>query len=374
MYFKISRNELQNAMSIVSKAISSNSPIPSLMGIKFDVYSDRLELIGSDYNFTIKNTIKKSDDFVYEVYREGSVVINRNYINEIVRKIDNDIIEFEIMDGFLTRISGNQAEFNINGISPSEYPLIDLSRPQKEFFIDTNHLITTINQTHFAASIKETRPALTGINLNCEEGKLKCVATDSFRLAKKEISIDCEYPFNITIPSKSMLEISKIIEPNNTIVIALSEKKAQFICKDIIIETRIIDESYPDTSRLVPSVFEHELIIDIKELLIAIDRQSLIKNESDTFSIIKLSMNNSEVIMSSKSQEIGYSKEKLNFTSYTGDLLELSFSSKYMIDALKGITGTTAKISFCGEMKPFVISSSEDNSTLQLVLPVRTFS
>ena len=374
MYFKISRNELQNAMSIVSKAISSNSPIPSLMGIKFDVYSDRLELIGSDYNFTIKNTLKKSDDFTYEVYREGSVVINRTYINEIVRKIDNDIVEFEIMDGFLTRISGNQAEFNINGISPSEYPLIDLSRPQKEFIIDTNHLITTINQTHFASSIKETRPALTGINLNCENGKLKCVATDSYRLAKKEISVDCEYPFNITIPSKSMLEISKIIEPNGTIVISLSEKKVQFISKDIIIETRIIDESYPDTSRLVPSVFEHELLIDIKDLLIAIDRQSLIKNESDTFSIIKLSMNNSEVLMSSKSQEIGYSKEKINFSSYTGDSLEISFSSKYMFDALKGISGTTAKISFCGEMKPFVISSSEDESTLQLVLPVRTFS
>ena len=114
--------------------------------------------------------------------------------------------------------------------------------------------------------------------------------------------------------------------------------------------------------------------MNIKDLVHAIDRQSFIKNENDLFCILKLSMNENEIVISSRSQEIGSSKENLYYDSYEGKPLELSFSGKYVSDALKGLNGEKVKIQFCGEMKPFILTSLEDETTLQLVLPVRTFS
>ena len=372
MYFKISRNHLLNAISIVSKAVSSNSPLPSLLGIKFDVYNDKLELTGSDSDITIKTVLNKSEDFVYQVYNEGSIVINKNYIVEIIRRIDSDVVDVEIIDGTLIKISGNNAEYNINATKPSEYPLIDLSKPTKEFSVSAIQLKKVISQTYFASSIQETRPALTGINICSNDGTLTCIATDSFRLAKKKITLDSEHDFNITVPCKSMVEISKIVGDDENIVVALSDKKIQFICENTIVQARLIESAYPDTDRIFPSVFECELVIDRKDLISAIDRQSLIKNESDSFSIIKFTVDNNEVVVSSKSQIIGSSMEKLEYVTYEGNEFNIAFSSKYILDALKGLDGKLVNIKFGGEFKPFIITSVDDSSTYQLISPSKS--
>ena len=372
MYFKISRNQLLNAISIVSKAVSSNSPLPSLLGIKFDVYNDKLELTGSDSDITIKTVLSKSEDFVYQVYNEGSIVINKNYIVEIIRRIDSDVVDVEIIDGTLIKISGNNAEYNINATKPSEYPLIDLSKPTKEFSVSAIQLKKVISQTYFASSIQETRPALTGINICSNDGTLTCIATDSFRLAKKKITLDSEHDFNITVPCKSMVEISKIVGDDENIVVALSDKKIQFICENTIVQARLIESAYPDTDRIFPSVFECELVIDRKDLISAIDRQSLIKNESDSFSIIKFTVDNNEVVVSSKSQIIGSSMEKLEYVTYEGNEFNIAFSSKYILDALKGLDGKLVNIKFGGEFKPFIITSVDDSSTYQLISPSKS--
>ena len=361
MYFKMSRIDLLNMITIASKAISSNSPLPSLLGIKFDVKKDHIELTGSDSDISIKTMKSKSDDCVFEVYEEGSIVINKNYINDIIRKIDSDVVEIEIIDGSLTKISGSSSEFKINGIKSNEYPLIDFNKPAKAFTISSSLLKNIINQTYFATSSQETRPALTGINFSCDGSKMVCIATDSYRLSRKVVDLSDDLKFNITIPAKSLLEVSRLLDKEEDVEVAITDKKAQFVCNNTIIQTRLIDGSYPDTSRFIPNAYGHTLVMNIKDLLNAIDRQSFIKNEN-------------EVVISSRSQEIGSSKENLNYESYEGNPLELSFSGKYVYDALKGLNGEKVKVQFCGEMKPFILTSLEDESTLQLVLPVRTFN
>ena len=159
MYFKISRNKLSELISVASKAISPNSPIASLSGIKFDIYQDSIELTGSDNDISIKVSAKKGDDFTYEVKETGSIVINKNYITEIIRKIDSDIVEIEVTDGNLAKITGNAAMFEINGYSAGEYPLIDFTEPEKKFNIEGKVLKKLVDQTYFATSVQEARPA-----------------------------------------------------------------------------------------------------------------------------------------------------------------------------------------------------------------------
>jgi len=373
MNFKISKRVFFNALSIVSRAISANSPLPWLSGVKIEIKKGELILIGSDSDISIQKVIQSNpDEYVFEVKQEGSIVIEAKYILEIVRKIDADEITIEVVDGNLTKISGHSAEFIINGMKSSEYPQIDFTMPSKQFEIKADMLLKIITQTSFATSDKETRPVLTGVNFKSDGKVLECVATDSFRLAKKTIQLGVDNQFNITIPAKTLSEVAKTIEKDLDIVVCVSDKKAQFWIDNTVIQTRLIDGLYPETSRLIPSEFLYELTIDSRDILNAIDRASFIKSEG--ISIIKLSANANEIIISSKSSEVGSSLEKIKPIHYKGNPLEISFSGRYVFDAVRVLSGSVIKIEFSGEMKPFIIRNAEDDTVLQLILPVRTYS
>lgn len=373
MKFSISKRIFYNALQIVSKSVSSNSPIPALSGIKIEVESDSIVLVGSDADISIMTTLKANDEDINLVVAEtGSIVLESKYILEIVRKIDTDEIEIEILDGCLTRISGGSSKFEINGMKSMEYPSIDFSKPSQQFKIDADKLLKIINQTTFATSDKETRPVLTGVNFKAEGNQLTCVSSDSYRLARKIIQLDEENNFNITIPAKSLNEIAKIIDKDSSILICVSDRKAQFWIENNLIQTRLIEGAFPETSRLIPQSYAYEMKIDSRDLLNAIDRASFIKNEG--ISIIKLSMGENRCIISSRSQEVGSSTEHLNMISYSGTPLDISFSGRYVFEAVRVLSSTTITIQFSGEMKPFIIKNDNDDSVLQLVLPVRTYN
>ncbi|MDI9518421.1 MAG: DNA polymerase III subunit beta [Erysipelotrichaceae bacterium] len=374
MNFKISKSVLYDSLQLVSKAISSNSPLPALSGVKIDVEKDKLVLTGSDAKVSIKKTLdnEKYEDLNLVVIEEGSIVIEARYLLEIVRKIDSNEISFEIIDGSLIKIVGRQTEYKINGMRSLDYPAIDFSKPNQIFTIDSSLLLKIINQTAFATSDRELRPVLTGVNFLIKDGVLECVATDSYRLAKKIVNVDTDLNINITIPSKSLLEVARAIESDELITVALSDKKAQFYIGSTLIQTNLIDGEYPETKRLIPTTFEHILTIDAREIVNAIDRAVFIKNEG--VSIIKLTLSQEEAVISSKSQEVGSLEEVLNIDSYEGSEFNISFSGNYMLDAIRYLGATKIRIKFAGEMKPFIIDNEEDSSILQLVLPVRTYN
>ena len=204
MNFTVSKNELSTVLQYVSHAISPNSPQPSLRGIKIEAVDDSLLITGSDADISIFYTMKKDDKNNLNIMEEGSILVESRYLNEIVKKIDSDEIHVEIIDGALTRFSGNSAQFKINGMRPDDYPAIDFSKPASSIKINAADLNLIIDQTVFATSAKETRPVLTGVNIKMADHNLVFTATDSYRLAKKTIPFDSEESFNVTIPAKSL--------------------------------------------------------------------------------------------------------------------------------------------------------------------------
>lgn len=372
MYFKVSKPVFYNALSTVSRAISSFSPLPAFSGIKIEAKLDQLILTGSDSDISIQTTIHCDSEETLQINDTGSIVIESKYILEIVRKIDSDELELEIIDGTQTKISGKTAEFKINGMNSLDYPMIDFVRPTNNFTINSDVLKEIISQTSFATSTSETRPALTGVNFFCEGKVMRCVGTDSYRLAKKVVLIEKDLNFNITVPSRNLNEVSKTLDSDEEIIVAISDKKAQFILTNTVIQTRLIDGVFPDISRLIPLAFDYELEIDTADILGAIDRASFIK--SDGVSVIKLSLDEKGCVLSSRSQEVGSSTENLNNAVFKGEHLDISFNGRYVFEALKAIRQGKIRFNFCGEMKPFVIQPIEDDSILQLVLPVRTYA
>lgn len=367
MNFKIKRTILLNALSKVSRAVSIKSPLPVLTGIKFELKENELILTGSDSDITIQTIIKDG----IEVIEPGSVVLSSRYILEIVKKIDSESVHIYIVDGTLTRIEGSGSKFDLNGTSYIDYPRIDLKENGSHFEMKSTDLKQAIEQTSFATSEKETRPVLTGVNFKAKDRTLECIATDSYRLAKRILNIDSDITFNIIIPKKSLIEISRIIEKDENIDLYVSDRKVLFIFDTLKIQTRLIDGTYPDTSRLIPDEFGYSMSVDSTSLLNSIDRASLLSNEQTN--IIKLSMSEDNVIISSHSQEIGSVEENLSRAFFKGEPLSISFSAKYLNDAIKSINGDKVRLLFTGEMRPFIIKDFEKEDIMQLVLPVRTY-
>jgi len=373
MNISISKNELSNVLATASHAITSNSPQPALRGIKIDAKGSSLTLTASNADISIRCQIDATEENHLNIYEEGSILVEAKYLNDIVRKTDADDIKIEVIDGALTRFSGNKAEFKINGMNPQDYPGIDFNEPQNSVTVKASLLSEIISQTAFAASIKETKPVLTGVNFRLEDRQLTITATDSFRLAKKIMPFDQDGSFNVTIPQKTLYEVrSTMLEnPEEDIRIALNDKKAQFHSSKMVLQTRLLEGGFPDTEKFVPTEFNHYLTTDREELIHAIDRTVFIKN--DNMIIVRLNLSQDEVVLTNRSQEIGESNEQLSGT-FEGDPISISFSGSYMMDACKALKGQNVKISFTGEMKPFIIRSEEDDTITQLVLPVRTYN
>lgn len=378
MKFEVMRDSLLEGLSDVIKAVSSKTTNPILTGLKLEVTNKGLYITGSDSDITIQTFIpvEKNGEQVITITETGSIVLQARVFNEIVRKLPTNDVEIEVTNQFQTHIKSGKSEFNLIGVDASEYPLLPEIEEERQFFIPSDLLKSIIKETVFAVSTSESRPVLTGVNWQVKEGELHCVATDSHRLAKRKTVIK-DLPneeYSIVIPGKSLNELNKILEETTSeVAIVMTQQQILFKTGDVLFYSRLLEGNYPDTSRLIPSESKTTILVNSKSLLQAIDRASLLAREERNNVVRFSTLGNGFVEVSSNSPEIGNVEEQIQAEEIEGEELKISFSAKYMMDALKAIDGQDVKILFTGAMRPFILKSVHDDSILQLILPVRTY-
>ena len=371
MKFIIKRDILLENLNHTSKAISSKNLIPILAGIKFELTEEGLYLYASDTDISIKSLIPA--DKITEIKELGSIVIGGKYIVEIIRKLPDTDISIEVLDGYKMLISTNNTEFNLNGINPNEFPNLDMELTKEPIILKTNTFKTIINQTFFATSQNEARPLLTGINFKIVNNTLEVIATDSYRLSKKKIDIDTniENNVNIVIPGKNLLELSKILtEEDDNIEIHIFANKILFKYKDIMFLSRLLSGTYPATSSIIPEEFEITVDCNYYDLYNMIDRASLLTSDREK-NTIKLELDKNELKISSNSPEIGYVEEKIHVECEAE--LSISFSSKYMSEAIRSFGKEKVTLCLNNDSSPIVVKSVDEKSLIQLVLPIKTY-
>ena len=378
MKFDIIREHLLAGLNDVMKAVSSKTTTPILTGIKLDVTNEGLHLTGSDADITIQTFIPVEEDGkqIINVFTTGSIVLQARMFNEIVRKLPTNEVEIEISNGFATHIRSGKSEFHLIGQDSSEYPSLPELSADQQFTIPADLLKSIIRETVFAVATSESRPVLTGVNWNIQDDELICVATDSHRLARRKIKLE-QLPANIknvVIPGKSLNELNKILEDStNPVQIVMTNQQVLFKTEDVLFFSRLLEGNYPDTSRLIPTDYKTTVTMEGKALLQAIDRASLLARE-DRNNVVRFeTIENNVVEISSNSPEIGKVEEEITVSALEGEGLKISFSAKYMMEALKAIEGQDVVIQFAGAMRPFIIRSIHDDAILQLILPVRTY-
>lgn len=371
MKFIIKQEILLESLYHASRAISPRNLIPILTGIKFDLNEEGLYLSASDTDISIRCFIPTKD--IVEVREYGSIVIGGKYIVEIIKKLPNTNIMIEVMDGHKMIVSTDNTEFNLNGINSNEFPNLDLEETKEPIILKTNLIKKIIAQTFFATSRNESRPLLTGINFRIEDNLMEVIATDSYRLAKKSIQLDrvLENSINIVIPGKNLLELDKIIgDDNENLELHIFENKILFKYKQILFLSRLLSGTYPATSSIIPNEFKVQVECSCNGLFEMIDRASLLTSDRDK-NTIKLELGHQEMVISSNSPEIGKVEEKMIVDS--SDEISISFSSKYMLDSIKSFETSNVTLYMNNDNSPIIIKSSEDDSLIQLVLPIKTY-
>lgn len=381
MKFTINRSVFLNQLSNVVRSIPSKSTISILTGIKLDLTHDELTLTGSDSEISIQSLLLTSDQEIgLEVERIGSVVLPARLFHDIVRKLPMDTFELDVNEQFVATIISGQATFNLVGITGEAYPHL----PQIDEFAPIELPTTTfkqmISQTIFSASNQENRPILTGLHLVCHSNYLSAVATDSHRLSKREMPFELtnrQLEFDpITIPKKTMLEVLRIAEDDQTIAMVVSKQQIIFILGHITIYSRLLEGMYPDAERLIPTDYQTQIVVNAPTLLNAIDRASLMSREGSN-NVVQMEITDEEVTLSVRGNELGRVAEVIETKAIEGQNLKISFNPDYMKDALKSFEGSDIKIQMQSPARPLLLqletpSELENNRLLQLLTPIRT--
>lgn len=376
MKFNIKKDIIQGAFQKVStsKVISGYIPIPILNGILLEVTLDEIKITASNSHDTIQHCLDVDGENI-QVFETGTIVLPKEII-EVIKKLNN-VIEFTL-NGFELMIVSGKKDFSLNCLDPEEYPKFpefDLSNPT--LTVSCEYFQKLINKTAFAASDSETRPILQGVLIEVLNGVCNVICTDSHRLAKVELSTTSTKDIRITVPAKSLGNVIKLFDLKHDVDVFVENQQFVLLKNGpTMFLSRLLDGNFPDVSRLVPNEHKALMTMNREAFIDAADSLKEIIKASDGNSqgVIKLHVNGIATFSSNQTQR-GRGKIQVPYESLEGeDDFTITFSCKYMLDALKAIEDETVSFYFQDSMRPFILKPTEQSSIeeLQLILPVRT--
>lgn len=376
MQFTINRNLFIENLNNVMRAISSRTTIPILSGIKLVLTDDSLIMTGSDTDISIEIKIPVSEDLT--VVSTGAIVLPARFFSEIIKKLPGKDFSFEVKESFQTQIISESSEFTINGLDANNYPRLPEISDDSSFVISGKTFREIINETQFAVATQESRLVLTGVHFSFDPTMIKAVATDSHRLSERTISLENgpQKETDLIIPGKSLQELSRIIgETDPQVRVCPGDSQVLFEIGNILFYSRLLEGSYPDTDRLLPTESSTSVEFELSELSSALDRASLVTHAGRN-NVVKLTLDVQEqsVKLSGESAEIGNVEENVSFKNLEGENLEISFNPDYLRDALRASITDSVIMKFTQPLRPFTVTPDKsDVNFVQLITPVRTF-
>lgn len=373
MKFAIKQNILMEHLNYVIRGISNKNLVPILNCIKLELNEDGLYLISTDNNIAIKTLIERN--LILSIDESGSTVVAGRFIYDIVNNLPNSVINIETDENGKIYIYTENSKVYLNCNDVNEFPSIDLEENDNCIKINSNIFRNIINQIAFASSSQESRPALTGIDFNFEGNSLICTATDSYRLAKKVILLDqfLDKKYNLILPTRNLKEMIHLLPDSDEIVnMFVFDNKIIFKINNLVFLTSVINATFPDTSKLVPDEFKVSIIVNINDFYSAIGRASLLSN-NDEKNTIRLETNGDIMKITSNVPEIGMVDENINIKNVNNTDIAISFSAKYMMEAVKTFSAEEINLLFNGELLPIIVKNSGQDDLTQLIVPIRTF-
>ena len=368
MHITFPKANLQKAINVLQK-VSQNKTSSNLPGaIYMTTKNGQVELQGNDFELGIRLTIDG------DIKEPGTLVVGSRYFQELIRKLPGDTIElYKPEDGNSLTITSGSSEFNLVTLHPDDFSLVEQIHDQDHVNIDSFAMKELIDLTNYAAATDEDRPVFTGALLEIKENEVTMVATDTHRMAVKKITIDepATTPMRAIIPTKTLAEVSRLLPTDNPAMINIIWNRTQIVFnfESIYIISRLIEGTYPEYEKVIPSQFDSSAVIDRREFAGAVDRVSLLAKDI-SYNVIRYDWSESNVTLSTQNTEIGMAKEDVA-VEFKATPFTISFNGRYISDILRHSTGDNIHL-FLKQNGPVVIRQDNNPNYTYVVTPVRT--
>ncbi|HZZ63671.1 MAG TPA: DNA polymerase III subunit beta [Roseiarcus sp.] len=376
MKVTIERSVLLKALGHVHRIVERRNTIPILSNVLIEAADGRVALKSTDLD------LEATEQVAADVIQAGATTVAAHVIYDIVRKLaEGAQVSLEVAEdtGQLLLRSG-RSRFYLQALPASDFPDLTLGEFSHSFALSGAELKRLIDNSQFAISTEETRYYLNGIFLHTADvggastgsaATLRAVATDGHRLARVETPApqgSLGMP-GVIAPRKAVGEVQKLLEdPTKEVKIEISTAKARFQFGDVVLTTKLIDGTFPDYQRVIPTGNDKRLVVDREPFEKAVDRVSTLSSERGR--AIKLSIADGKMTLSVNNPDSGSASEEIE-VDYDSAPIDIGFNARYLLDILGQLSGDTALIKLADPGSPTLIQDRDGASALYVLMPLR---
>jgi DNA polymerase-3 subunit beta len=364
----IERATLLKGLSHVQSVVERRNTIPILSNVLIDAGDGVLKLMATDLDLQINESIPA------EVEQPGATTVSAHTLFDIARKLpEGSQVSLSAADGKMTIVAG-RARFQLGTLPRDDFPVIAEGELPVSFELPAETLKQIIDKTRFAISTEETRYYLNGIFWHvADDGQpvLKAAATDGHRLARVTLPRPdgAEGMPDIIIPRKCIAELRKLLdEIDGSVGVSLSPSKIRFDLGQALLTSKLIDGTFPDYSRVIPTGNDKILKIDPRSFEEGVDRVSTIATEKTR--AVKMALDRDKITLSVTSPENGTAAEEVS-GDYSAAGFEIGFNSRYLLDILGQIEGDSVEVHLADASAPTLIRENDKAAALYVLMPMR---
>jgi DNA polymerase-3 subunit beta len=365
----IERATLLRSLGHVHSVVERRNTIPILSNVLLEAREDgTLRLMATDLDLQINDTVEA------QVQQPGATTVSAHTLFEIARKLpEGSQVELTAAEGKMLVIAG-RARFNLATLPRDDFPVIAEGELPTRFELPAATLRQIIDKTRFAISTEETRYYLNGIFLHVSDEAqpvLKAAATDGHRLARVTVPrpAGAEGMPDVIIPRKCVAELRKLLdEVDGSVLVSLSESKVRFGLGNAILTSKLIDGTFPDYSRVIPTANDKLLRIDPRSFEEGVDRVATIASEKTR--AVKMTLERDKVTLSVTSPENGTAAEEVA-GDYASEGLEIGFNARYLLDILGQIEGDHVEMHLADPAAPTLLRENDKAAALYVLMPMR---
>lgn len=366
------KENLKKGLEITERITGRNSTLPILSNLLITAENNGLKIVSTDLEIGISTLLSG------KINQTGSITVPAKTLSQFINNLPNKKIDFEVKNGIL-KIECENIKASINGLDAQEFPIIPKIKNTDALTINSQILKNAFSEAIVSVAFSDARPEITGVAVKIEPDIIKFVATDSFRLSEKTLSLKKENisfnnlknkPTVLIVPSKTVNELIRIIGNNDfSVKIFIDPTQIMFDLKDTQVVSRLIDGQFPDYEAVIPKENELSLVCSKNNLEEAVRLASCFSGKlSDV--IIKTQKNRGMLKISSQDVSLGSHETDIE-ADLKGNDLSLIFNWRYLLDGLKYIKADRINIEFAGEQKPAVIKPAGFYDFLYLLMPIR---
>jgi len=371
MKLSIERATLLKALAQAQSVVERRNTIPILANVLIEAEGAQVSFRATDLD------IEVVDRAPALVERAGATTVSAVMLHEIVRKLpDGALVNLaeDAAAGRLT-ITAGRSTFNLATLPKEDFPVMASSEYASNFAARAADLRRLFDKAKFAISTEETRYYLNGVYMHVSQGDggrvLRCVATDGHRLARIDTALPegAEAMPGVIVPRKTVIELRKLLEDDDVrIAVSVSETKVRFATPAITLTSKVIDGTFPDYTRVIPTGNTRRLEVDAKEFARAVDRVATVSSERSR--AVKLSLDEDRLILSVNAPDSGAAEEELA-VAYGDERLEIGFNAKYLLEIASQVDRENAVFLFNSAADPTLMREGNDMSAVYVVMPMR---